>query len=196
MRIAPGETLELEVVDSSGGQLSSASTVADVGRLDFSRVNPVSGPVFVEGAEPGDALKVTLLSFAPSGWGWTANIPGFGLLADEFKEPALHLWKYDAQSLAPSLFGRHGMVRLKPFTGTIGLVPAGTGFAQHRSAPACGRQHGCPRHFRRDGAVPAGRGSGSAVPRSGDTYRRPGRRRGGVVPPSRAPCASRSSSSS
>jgi acetamidase/formamidase len=126
-RIAPGESLEFEVVDSSGGQLSAASTVADVGRLDFSRVNPVSGPVFVEGAEPGDALKVTLLSFTPSGWGWTANIPGFGLLADEFKEPALHLWKYDPHSLAPALFGRHAKVPLKPFTGTIGLAPAEPG---------------------------------------------------------------------
>ena len=34
--------------------------------------------------------------FAPSGWGWTANIPGFGLLADQFTEPALHIWNYDA----------------------------------------------------------------------------------------------------
>ncbi len=78
------------------GQLSPASTVADVGRLDFGRINPVSGPVYVDGAEPGDILKVTVLSFAPSGWGWTANIPGFGLLAEEFKEPALHVWRYDS----------------------------------------------------------------------------------------------------
>ena len=55
----------------------------------------MTGPVYVDGAEPGDILKVTVLSFAPSGWGWTANIPGFGLLAEEFKEPALHLWRYD-----------------------------------------------------------------------------------------------------
>ena len=57
----------------------------------------MAGPVYIEGAEPGDAIKVTLLSFAPSGWGWTAIIPGFGLLADQFKEPALHIWKYEPQ---------------------------------------------------------------------------------------------------
>jgi acetamidase/formamidase len=72
-------------------------------------------------------LKVTLLSFKPSGWGWTANIPGFGLLADEFKEPALQLWQYDAASMAPALFGRHAKVPLKPFTGTIGVAPGEPG---------------------------------------------------------------------
>jgi acetamidase/formamidase len=127
LRIAPGESLEFEVSDASAGQLGAASTVDDVARLDFSRVNPVAGPVFVDGAEPGDVLKVTLLSFVPSGWGWTANIPGFGLLADEFKEPALHLWRYDPKTLDPALFGRWGRVPLKPFTGTIGLAPAEPG---------------------------------------------------------------------
>jgi acetamidase/formamidase len=126
-RIAPGESLEFDVTDASGGQLSESSTAADVARLDFSKVNPVSGPVFVSGAEPGDVLKVTLLAFVPSGWGWTANIPGFGLLADEFKEPALHLWRYDPNTLAPAVFGRWGKVPLKPFTGTIGVAPAEPG---------------------------------------------------------------------
>jgi acetamidase/formamidase len=127
VRIAPGESLEFAVADASGGQLGAASTPADVGRLDFAKINPVTGPVFIEDAEPGDVLKVTLLSFAPSGWGWTANIPGFGLLADEFREPALHLWQYDPRTLAPALFGRWGKVPLKPFTGTIGVAPAELG---------------------------------------------------------------------
>jgi acetamidase/formamidase len=126
-RIAPGESLEFDVTDASGGQLGESSTAADVARLDFSKVNPVSGPVFVSGAEPGDVLKVTLLAFVPSGWGWTANIPGFGLLADEFKVPALHLWRYDPNTLAPAVFGRLGKVPLKPFTGTIGVAPAEPG---------------------------------------------------------------------
>ena len=124
LRIAPGETVEFETVDSSGGQLSAASTLADMATLDFSKVNPVTGPVFIDGAEPGDALKVTLVSFKPSGWGWTANIPGFGLLADQFKDPALHIWTYDPVGMAPALYGPGGRVPLKPFTGTIGVAPA------------------------------------------------------------------------
>jgi acetamidase/formamidase len=126
-RIAPGESLEFEVADASGGQLSASSTVADVGRIDLGQVNPVTGPIYIEGARPGDVLKVTLLSFAPSGWGWTANIPGFGLLADDFKDPALNIWRYDAQTLAPALFGNWGKVPLKPFTGTIGVAPEAAG---------------------------------------------------------------------
>jgi acetamidase/formamidase len=62
---------------------------ADVAALDFARVNPVSGPVFVKGAQPGDALEVEILEFDARDWGWTAIIPGFGLLADEFSEPWL-----------------------------------------------------------------------------------------------------------
>jgi acetamidase/formamidase len=126
-RIAPGDSLEFDVTDASGGQLSQASTAADVGRLDFGRVNPVAGPIHIDGAEPGDVLKVTVLSFAPSGWGWTANIPGFGLLAEDFKEPALQLWRYDARDLTPAAFGSWAAVPLKPFAGTIGVAPAEPG---------------------------------------------------------------------
>ncbi|MGB6486145.1 MAG: acetamidase/formamidase family protein [Steroidobacteraceae bacterium] len=127
VRIAPGESLEFEVADASGGQLSQASTVDDVGRLDFARINPVSGPVYIDGAAPGDILKVTVLSFAPSGWGWTASIPGFGLLAEEFTAPALHVWRYDNLTLAPAAFGSWARVPLKPFAGTIGVAPAEPG---------------------------------------------------------------------
>ena len=126
-RVAPGSTIEFQCLDSSGGQLQADSTVADVARLDFATVNPVTGPIFVEGAEPGDALKVTIEMFKPSGFGWTANIPGFGLLADDFKEPALNIWKYDAASLEPALFGKNARVPLKPFAGTIGNALAEKG---------------------------------------------------------------------
>ncbi len=126
-RVAPGSTIEFQCLDSSGGQLKADSTVADIARLDFGQINPVTGPIFVEGAEPGDALKVTIEMFKPSGFGWTANIPGFGLLADDFKEPALNVWKYDAASLEPALFGKNARVPLKPFAGTIGNAPGEKG---------------------------------------------------------------------
>ena len=127
LNIHPGETVEFHPIDASDGQITAGSTVADLAKLDFARVNPVVGPVYIDGAEPGDAVKVTLLSFAPSGWGWTGNIPGFGLLADQFPEPALHIWRYDAVSLAPAMYGPGGRVPLKPFCGTIGLAPAEPG---------------------------------------------------------------------
>jgi acetamidase/formamidase len=126
-RVAPGSTIEFECLDSSGGQLTLDSTVDDVALLDFAKVNPVTGPIYVDGAEPGDALKITIEMFKPSGFGWTANIPGFGLLADDFPEPALNIWTYDAASLEPALFGKQARVPLKPFAGTIGNAPAEMG---------------------------------------------------------------------
>ena len=126
-KVAPGSTIFFECLDSSGGQLSPESRVEDIAKLDFARINPVTGPIHVDGAEPGDALKVTIEEFKPSGFGWTANIPGFGLLADDFKAPALTIWKYDPASLEPALFGKHARVPLKPFAGTIGNAPAEKG---------------------------------------------------------------------
>ncbi|MGD9511173.1 MAG: acetamidase/formamidase family protein [Geminicoccaceae bacterium] len=138
LEVAPGDTVEFETVDSSGAQLSATSTLADLAALDFGKVNPVTGPVRVAGAEPGDALKVTILSFQPSGWGWTANIPGFGLLADQFAEPALHIWKYDPTSLGPAAYGPGGRVPLKPFAGTIGVAPAEPGLHSIVPPRPCG----------------------------------------------------------
>ena len=125
--VAPGDIVEFDTVDASGGQISPDSTVADVSSLDFSKGNPVTGPVSIDGAEPGDTLKVSLLSFDPSGWGWTAIIPGFGLLADQFKQPALHILTYDAKTLEPAVYRPGIRVPLKPFPGTIGIAPAEEG---------------------------------------------------------------------
>ena len=127
LTIKSGDVVEIEAVDASGGQLTRDSVVADVAALDFGLVNPCTGPVFVDGAEPGDALKVTLMRFEPSGWGWTANIPGFGLLAERFPDPALHVWEYDPATLAPAVYKPGGKVPLKPFTGVIGCAPAEAG---------------------------------------------------------------------
>jgi len=125
--VAPGTVLEFECLDSSAGQLTPESTVKDVAELDFGKINPVNGPIYVDGAEPGDALVVKIHEFKPSGFGWTANIPGFGLLADQFKDPALHVWSYDKDKLGTSAFAPFGKVPLKPFAGTIGVAPAEAG---------------------------------------------------------------------
>ena len=68
-RVEPGATIEFECLDSSGGQLTPISTLEDVKTLDFAKVNPVTGPIHVDGAEPGDALKITIDAFKPSGFG-------------------------------------------------------------------------------------------------------------------------------
>lgn len=128
--ITPGETLDFTILDASGGQLSRASGVSDVTRLDFATVNPLTGPVYIEGAQPGDALAVELLDFRPSGWGWTAIIPGFGLLADQFSEAHLIISEYDART---ANFGGLARIPVRPFTGEIGVAPAEAGL--HSAVP-------------------------------------------------------------
>jgi len=75
-RAKVGDTLTFDIQDASGGQLSEHSSAADVAAFDFSRTNPVNGPVYIEGAQPGDVLCVEVLDFQEGNWGWTALIPG------------------------------------------------------------------------------------------------------------------------
>lgn len=124
LRVAPDTEIEFDVVDASGGQLTAGSDPEDVSRLDFSRVNPVTGPVFVEGAKPGDALVIDVLGFQGTGWGWTAIIPGFGLLSDDFSAPFLHVSNYDNELVR---FTGDVAIPLRPFPGTIGVALAEPG---------------------------------------------------------------------
>jgi len=124
---APGDTLTLTVRDAWDGVITPDSDVSILQTDMSGRVNPVTGPIYVDGAQPGDTLVVTLESYRPSGWGWTANIPGFGLLAEDFTDPALHLWQYDPDGRSPLLFGQTAQIPLQPFAGTIGVAPAAPG---------------------------------------------------------------------
>src|SRR5207247_5581452 len=126
LEVGPGDAVELQIRDASDEQISAASGVEDVEKLDFSHVNPVSGPVFVKGARAGDVLEVELLEFRPRDWGWTAIIPGFGLLADEFPEPWLRISKVDAERDRVVWSDRISLP-YRPFPGTIGVAPAEPG---------------------------------------------------------------------
>lgn len=123
-RIASGEVVAFDLLDASCGQIAADSTIEAIAGLDFSRVDQVNGPIYVEGAEPGDTLQVEILDLEPATWGWTAIIPGFGLLADEFPEPALKLWQLRDgwAEFAPGI-----RIPLEPFCGEIGLAPGAPG---------------------------------------------------------------------
>ena len=122
LEVEPGAEVGFHVRDASDEQLGPGSTSADVAALDFGRVNPVSGPVFVKGARPGDALEVEILEFRAADWGWTAIIPGFGLLADEFAEPWLRISEVDPERRAV-VFSDQVTLPYEPFPGTIGVAP-------------------------------------------------------------------------
>lgn len=126
LEIESGETVAFHVRDASDEQIQESSSRDDVAALDFHRVNPVSGPVFVRGARPGDVLAVEILELRPREWGWTAIIPGFGLLADEFGEPWLRISRVDPEH-GRVLFAEGVALPYAPFPGTIGVAPAEAG---------------------------------------------------------------------
>ena len=179
--IAPA--LEVEPGDESRSRSATPPTSRSrrLGRrrdrgLDFEHVNPVSGPVFVKGARPGDVLAVEMLELAPRDWGWTAIIPGFGLLADEFPEPWLRISRVDERTRARRVLGRrHAAVPAVP--GHDRRRAARARPALDRAAEPLRRQHGHQAPARRHDAVSAGRRRGSAL-LAGRHARRDGRRRG------------------
>lgn len=122
LSVGSGDVVEFDALDASCGQIIATSTTADLATLDFSRVDQVCGPVHVDGAMPGDTLQVELLEFAPGDWGWTASIPGFGLLADEFPDAALRITRLTG-GVGEFLPGIR--IPLAPFCGELGLAPAG-----------------------------------------------------------------------
>jgi acetamidase/formamidase len=122
-----GETISFDLLDASCGQIVEESTVEALRTLDFSRVDQVNGPIYVEGAQPGDALEVELVDLQPATWGWTGIIPGFGLLADDFPEPALKIWHLEGGADGWAEFAPGIRVPLAPFCGEIGLAPATDG---------------------------------------------------------------------
>ena len=120
--VESGSVVEFDMLDASGGQLVAASTVEDLGRLDFDKVDQVNGPIAVVGAQPGDTLQIDLLEFEPADWGWTANIPGFGLLADQFPDPYLRITKVPRPG-GRAEFLPGARVPIVPFCGEVGVAP-------------------------------------------------------------------------
>jgi acetamidase/formamidase len=132
IEINSGDSVEFHVRDASDEQITATSGAADVEKLDFTHVNPVSGPVFVKGASPGDVLEVEIIEFRPQDWGWTALIPGFGLLADEFAEPWLKISEVDRQR-SRVVWSDSITLPYRPFPGTIGVAPVEPG--EHSIVP-------------------------------------------------------------
>jgi acetamidase/formamidase len=118
--IGSGEIVEFDALDASCGQITASSTLDDLVALDFSRVDQVNGPIAVEGADPGDTLEIELLDFQPADWGWTASIPGFGLLAEDFPDPALRITPLGS---GPAEFLPGVRIPLAPFCGELGVAP-------------------------------------------------------------------------
>lgn len=122
LTVPSGSVIEVYTEEASAGQLTPESTLEDLGNLDFDPIHPLTGPVYVEDAEPGDVLKVTLHKIELGDWGWTAVIPGFGFLADEFDQPWLKTFTFE-EGGTHARFSDDISIPLKPFPGVMGVAP-------------------------------------------------------------------------
>ena len=124
LHIQPGDEVQIECTDASGGQVQPGMNVAAYLKIDRTRIHALTGPIWIEGAEPGDVLQVDVLATRHSGWGWSSVVEGLGLLKERFREPYLFHWQLDGEStssLAPAV------VPVRPFLGVMGVGRADDG---------------------------------------------------------------------
>ncbi|MBD3616634.1 MAG: acetamidase/formamidase family protein [Gracilimonas sp.] len=122
LRVPSGSVIKVGTEEASDRQLDLNSTLEDLANLSFDPIHPLTGPVYVENAEPGDVLKVTLHKIEMGDWGWTAIVPGFGFLSDEFTEPWLKIFEL-GKDKKTARFSEDIEIPLKPFPGVMGVAP-------------------------------------------------------------------------
>ncbi|KAI0804795.1 Formamidase [Irpex lacteus] len=127
VRIKSGETVNFDCLDASNGQITATSTSASLNSLVFDQLDQVNGPVYVEGALPGDTLQIDILEITTAEWGWTGILNGFGILADEFPEVTLKIWDLREDGFA--WFDKDKGIKIpkRPFAGEMGVALAEPG---------------------------------------------------------------------
>jgi acetamidase/formamidase len=118
--IRPGDDVCFDINDVSSWQISNDSDVGTLSSFDDSKLYPLAGPICVEGAEPGDTLTVDVLDVENDDFGWSAILPGHGLL-EEFDEPFLYKWNLKDKHFAH--FERGIRIPIRPFCGVMGVAP-------------------------------------------------------------------------
>ena len=123
LTVDSGDTVVVHTRDVSDDQIGPDSTVDVIAGLDWDRVYPLAGPIAVQGAQPGDTLAIEVLDLHTQGWGWTAILPGLGLLSDDFPDPYLRIFDLTAGDVTH--LREDIAIPIEPFMGTMGVCPAG-----------------------------------------------------------------------
>jgi len=126
VRVHPGQVVRIDCIEAAGGQLTPASTLENANSIDGSKVHTISGPIYIEGAEPGDTLVIDILDIRHHGWAWTHVLNGFGSLAERFcGQTDFRIWHVDDGNFASVLQGVK--VPVEPFCGVMGVAPKESG---------------------------------------------------------------------
>lgn len=118
-----GEEVALECRDAVDGHLNAKSTEADFAALTVGAIHPLTGPVLVKGARPGDLLEVEFVDIVPQRWAFTAIMPGLGFLRDVMTTPFLVHWDI-ADGWATSRQLPRVRIPGAPFMGVSGVAPS------------------------------------------------------------------------
>lgn len=125
LTVASGTEVSFDLRDGGNNQITPENQATILQNLDFGTMDPGFGPVAIEGAEPGDVLRVDILELTPGAYGWTAILNNFGLLSDEFPEPSLKIWDLSNISRDGYAEFKKGIrIPVRPFLGVMGLAPA------------------------------------------------------------------------
>src|ERR1022692_4446268 len=119
LHIEPGDEVQIECVDASGDQVHPGMMLADYLRIDRTRIHALTGPIWIEGAEPGDVLGVDVMATRHCGWGWSSIVGALVFLKGRFGEPYLFHWELDGESTASLV---PAVVPLRPFLGVMGVA--------------------------------------------------------------------------
>jgi len=123
IEVEPGEIVEVETRDALDGQITSSPSFDDVANADLSLVHPLTGPIYIRGAKPGDLLVVEVLDIVPDEFGFSVIIPGFGFLRDLYPKPYKVRW-----SIGGGYAISHDIPNVRifgdPFFGVMGVAPS------------------------------------------------------------------------
>jgi acetamidase/formamidase len=120
LRIESGDTVHFDIRMAGHGQLDQGSDFAGT-RFDFDTLYNLLGPVWVEGAEPGDALEIEIVALRTGPWGWCSVIPELGLLPEDFPDGLMRYFDLTQGDTTAHCDGV--AIPIEPFLGTMGVVP-------------------------------------------------------------------------
>lgn len=124
LRVESGSVVTFETCDCFEDQIQSADTA--FGELDWNRINPASGPVFIEGAEPGDILAVHIQKIEINNRGVMVTGPNLGVMGFELQENVIKMIPIeDGKAILTDKL----QVPLSPMIGVIGTAPAKEGIS-------------------------------------------------------------------
>ena len=142
LHVQSGDVVHFDLPITGEGQVSEGSKVDEV-VWDFETIYNLAGPVYVEGAQPGDTLEVEILDLQPGDWGWTTIIPELGLLPLDFPDAFLKIFDLRARDRAQLVPGVS--VPIQPFLGTMGVPTDEAGvfapFPPHRGGGNMDNRH-------------------------------------------------------